>query len=138
MIKNSVRRKEKRAAAKWLQSLIGDGLGHPRPPARCRQAPSRPRQHQQAIRGGRSPEARGRKAEDPQRTGGDGRFAVGIADTESATIPRASGCNRLSQQLIIRHFEGVPRQFRIDGEIITKPETVYFTGRQDQEGRNSA
>ena len=42
--------------------------------------------------------------------------------------------DRLSQRLIIRHFDGVPREFRINGEIIVKPETVYFTGSRAKKG----
>ncbi len=57
---------------------------------------------------------------------------VAASPWESADTHRTSGIwlDRLSQRLIIRHFEGVPRQFRINGEIVVKPETVYFTGRR--------
>ena len=34
----------------------------------------------------------------------------------------------------MRHFEGVPREFRIGGETVVKPETFYFTGRRTRKG----
>ncbi len=32
--------------------------------------------------------------------------------------------DRLSQKFIMRHFDGVPREFKIKGEIVVKPETA--------------
>ena len=58
-------------------------------------------------------------------------------DSESNEQTRRPGIwlDRLSQRLIIRHFDNAPRQFRISPtETITKPETAYFTGRRTRRG----
>ena len=47
---------------------------------------------------------------------------------------RRTWLQRLSQRRIIRHFEGAPREFRIGGETVVKPETFYFTGRRTRKG----
>ena len=53
--------------------------------------------------------------------------------SDEAPVPR-TWLDRLSQRMIVRHFEGVPREFRIKGEIVVKPETTYFTGRRSRKG----
>jgi hypothetical protein len=59
-----------------------------------------------------------------------------LGDFQEPAPGRSSGIwlDRLSQSLILRHFEGVPREFRIKGEVVLKPETVYFTGRRTKRG----
>ena len=104
MIKNSQRRKEKREAAKWLLSLVGEDWG-------IRVLPH----------DADSPR--------PVHANTNKRFEAVISKTSGVWL------QRLSQRLIIRHFEGVPRPFRISRfETITKPETVYFTGRRTKPG----
>ena len=128
MIKNSVRRKEKRAAARWLQSLIGDDWGiRVLPPGADKPRPVHANTNKRVEAAiSRSTWQKGEVS--------DELAAMLDSPWESSTAEpqRSSGIwlDRLSQRLIIRHFDNVPRQFRIGDEIITKPETVYFTGKR--------
>jgi hypothetical protein len=135
MIKNSQRQKEKRAAAKWLLSLIGEdwgirvlpsGADTPRPVHANRN------KRFEAVIGSRQ----ARRSNAP---------VAGLADLlEGALEPAGEEdppcrvwLDRLSQRKILRHFDGVPREFRIKGEVVVKPETVYFTGRRSKKGESS-
>ena len=53
---------------------------------------------------------------------------------EEEAPARRTWLQRLSQRRIMRHFEGAPREFRIGGETVVKPETFYFTGRRTRKG----
>ncbi len=132
MISNSQRQREKREAAKWLQSLIGDDWGIRVLPAGA----NKPRPVH-ANRNARVEAVLSRSAwqKVPEIGGLDGMVDSSWESRATAEPKRASGIwlDRLSQRLIIRHFDGEPRQFRIGGEIVTKPETVYFTGRRSKE-----
>ena len=132
MIKNSQRQKEKRQEAKWLQSLIGEDWG-------IRVLPS------------------GADELRPVHANCNERFEAVIAKgrwKKSVPLPglqemlgdywepekRPSSriwLDRLSQKFIIRHFDGVPREFHINGETVVKPETAYFTGRRYRKGETS-
>ena len=131
MITNSQRKKEKRAAAKWLQSLIGEDWGirvlpsnadEPRPVHA-----NKNKRFEAVISGNRWKD-----------TVPNSRFAAmldapWLSAEEEAPRPQV-WLERLSQRQIIDHFDGVPRQFRIGGKIVTKPETCYFTGRRAKRG----
>lgn len=128
MIKNSLRQKQKRQEAKWLQSLIGEDWGirvlpkdadKPRPVhANCNE------RFEAVISKGRW------KKTAAQVAGIEAMF-----DDEPERRP-ASGIwlDRLSQKFILRHFDGVPREFKIKGELVIKPETAYFTGKRHRKG----
>jgi len=51
-------------------------------------------------------------------------------DIESEQRPSHVWLDSLTQKFILRHFDGVPRQFRVNGEVIIRPETAYFTGNR--------
>ena len=134
MIKNSQRQKQKRQEARWLQGLIGEDWGIrvlPRDADKLRPVHANRNQRFEAV-----------IAEGAQRRKPVGRISdefhdlVAASPWESTDTHRPSGIwlDRLSQRLILRHFDGVPRQFRIKGEIVTKPETMYFTGRRAKKG----
>jgi len=53
---------------------------------------------------------------------------------EEEAPERRTWLQRLSQQRIMRHFEGAPREFVIGSEIVIKPETFYFTGQRSRRG----
>jgi hypothetical protein len=134
MIKNSQRKKEKRAAAKWLLSLIGEDWGErvqPRGADSPRPIHVNTNKRFEAVISQNSR----KKTVVPS-----GRFAELLDALSWQPVgeeeERTSGIwlERLSQRLIIDHFDGVPREFRINGEIIIKPETVYFTGRRTKRG----
>jgi len=58
-----------------------------------------------------------------------------MVEDEPARRPSAGiWLDRLSQRLIVRHFDGVPREFHIKGKVVVKPEMVYFTGRRSKKG----
>jgi hypothetical protein len=130
MIKNSQNRKEKRAAAKWLQSLIGADWG-------IRVLPSgadkpRPVHANKNTRFEAVISKSTRKKVAAPVAGLEGM--VGDWGEEPGERPSGVWLQRLSQETIIRHFENVPRQFRINGKTISKPETAYFTGRRTRRG----
>ena len=138
MIKNSVRRKEKlrrmREEAKWLLSLIGEDWGIRVLPAgadKPRPVHANVNKRFEAVIGSRQ---RGR-----QVLAGKGMFdelltSLGRKRPSEEAPARRTWLHRLSQRRIIRHFEGVPREFRIKGETVVKPETAYFTGRRTRKG----
>ena len=134
MIKNSQRKKEKRAAARWLLTLIGEDWGIRVLPAgadELRPVHANVNKRFEAVIGSRQT-AR-------QVASGKGMFdelvTVPWEDAAQEEAPaRRAWLQRLSQRRIIRHFEGVPRQFRIGGETVVKPETYYFTGRRTRKG----
>ena len=131
MIKSSQKRKQKRAAAKWLQSLIGEdwgirvlpsGADKPRPVHANKNKRFEAVIAKGAWKKAAAPLAGlGGMLDEPWEPAGDGQG-------RSSRI----WLDRLSQRLIIRHFDGVPREFRIGGQTIIKPETVYFTGRRSR------
>ncbi len=129
MIKNSQRQKEKRKAAKWLQTLIGDDWGIrvlPRNADKPRPVHANSNERVEAAL------SRGAWQKVPQISGLDGMIDSPWDSRGNAEFKRSSRIwlDRLSQRLIMQHFDGVERQFKINGEIITKPETVYFTGKR--------
>ena len=128
--KQKRREKEQRPAAKWLLSLIGEDWGirvlpsdadKPRPVHA-----NRNKRFEAVISKGawRKPSAPIAGIEEM------------LGDFQEPAPGRSSGIwlDRLSQSLILRHFEGVPREFRIKGKVVVKPETVYFTGRRARKG----
>jgi hypothetical protein len=134
MIKNSQRQREKREAAKWLQSLIGDDWGIRVLPAGANKPRPVHANHNARVEAVLS---RSAWQKVPEIGGLDGMVDSSWESRATAEPKRASGIwlDRLSQRLIIRHFDGEPRHFRIGGEIITKPETVYFTGRRTRKDK---
>jgi hypothetical protein len=128
VIKNSVRRKEKRAAAKWLQSLIGEDWGIRVLPA---DADSPRPVHANTNKRFEAVISRALwKDTTTESSGLDEMIDVPWESPNGSQRRSGIWLQRLSQKLILRHFEGVPCEFRINGEIITKPETVYFTGNR--------
>jgi hypothetical protein len=127
MIKNSQRQKEKRAAAKWLLSLIGEDWG-------IRVLPSgadKPR----PVHANRNERFEAVIAKGRWKKGNPIAGIEAMLDDEPERRPSAGiWLDRLSQKLVMRHFDGVPREFRIKGEVVVKPETVYFTGRRSRRG----
>ncbi len=135
MIKNSVRQKEKRAEAKWLLTLIGEDWGIRVLPAgadELRPVHANVNKRFEAVIGSRQ---RGR-----QLASGKSMFDELVtvpweeAVQEEEAPRRRTWLQRLSQRRIMRHFEGAPREFRIGGETVVKPETFYFTGRRTRRG----
>ena len=133
MIKNSQRKKEKRAEAKWLLTLIGEDWGIRVLPAGAdepRPVHANVNKRFEAVIGSRQ---KGR-----QVVSGKSAFAALLdvpwedAVREEEAPERRTWLQRLSQRRIMRHFEGAPREFLIGGETVVKPETFYFTGRRMQ------
>ena len=138
MIKNSVRQKEKlcrmRKEAKWLLSLVGEDWGIRVLPAGAdalRPVHANVNKRFEAVIGSR-------------RSGRQVAARKGMFD-ELLNVPweeaaqeeapaRRTWLQRLSQRRIMRHFEGAPREFRIGGDTVVKPETYYFTGRRTRKG----
>ena len=122
------------ADAKWLLTLIGEDWGIrvlPAGPDKLRPVHANVNKRFEAVIGSRQ---RGR-----QVASGKGMF------DELVTVPweeavqeeapaRRTWLQRLSQRRTMRHFEGAPREFRIGGETVIKPETFYFTGRRTRKG----
>ena len=134
MIKNSQRNKEKREAAKWLLSLIGDDWGIrvlPKNADKPRPVHANKNERVEVVL------SRGAWQKVPEISALNGMVDCLWESRANAEPKRVSGIwlDRLSQRLIIQHFDGVPRQFRIGGEIITKPETVYFTGKRTKKDK---
>ena len=134
MTTNTERRKRMRAEAKWLLTLIGEDWGIRVLPAgadELRPVHANVNKRFEAVIGSRRT---GR-----QVASGKSMFDELVtvpweeAVHEEAPKPR-TWLQRLSQRRIIRHFEGVPREFRIGGETVVKPETFYFTGRRTRKG----
>ena len=130
MIKNSVRRKEKRQAAKWLLGFVGEDWGIRVLPAgadKPRPVHANTNKRFEAVIASRT------TAKDVRRGKGGFEAMAEVPwepeDAERRRTPRI-WLDRLSQSLVIRHFENVPRRFRIGIEDIFKPETVYFTGKR--------
>ena len=127
MIKNSQRQKEKRAEAKWLLSLIGEDWGIrvlPSGADKLRPVHANRNQRFEAVI------AKGR-----WKKGNPIAGIEAMLDDEPERRPSAGiWLDRLSQKLVMRHFDGVPREFSIKGEVVVKPETVYFTGRRSKRG----
>ena len=120
------RQKEKREAAKWLQSLIGEDWGIrvlPSGADKPRPVHANMNKRFEAVISKRA----WKKAAAPL-AGLDGMLDDSWEPAEGHGRPSGIWLDRLSQRRIIRHFDGVPRQFRINGETVIKPETVYFTG----------
>ena len=132
MIENSVRQKEKlrrmREEAKWLQSLVGEdwgirvlpaGADKPRPVHANRNE----RFEAVIVQGKR---AAGRRARHVRRSG-DVPGSV-----QGGSPRRRIWLDRLCQKLILRHFDGVPREFRIKGEPSSsrRPSTSPAGGRR--------
>ena len=133
MIKNSQRQKEKRAAAKWLLGLIGEDWG-----IRVRPSGADELRPVHANTNERFESVIGSRRIRQECAVGKGGFDAFLdvpweSAAEEAPAPR-TWLDRLSQRLIVRHFEGVPRQFLVNGETIVKPETVYFTGKRARKG----
>ena len=130
MIENSVRRKEKREAAKWLLGLIGEDWGIRVLPAgadKPRPVHANTNKRFEAVIASRMTAKEVRRDE-----GGLGELSA-PSPWETADEPRRTPgpwLDRLSQKLVIRHFENAPRRFRIGSETVVKPETVYFTGKR--------
>jgi hypothetical protein len=138
VIKNSVRQKEKlrrmREEAKWLLTLIGEDWGIRVLPAgadELRPVHANVNKRFETVIGSRQ---RGR-----QVASGKGMFDellnVPWEEAVHEEAPeRRTWLQRLSQRRVMRHFEGAPREFRIGGETVIKPETYYFTGRRTRKG----
>jgi hypothetical protein len=134
MNRNSQRRKKMRAEAKWLLSLIGEDWGIRVLPAGANEL--RP---VHANRNERFEAVIGSRRKGRQKDTGKSAFAalldVPWEDAVQEKAPaRRTWLQRLSQQRIIRHFEGAPREFVIGSEIVVKPETFYFTGQRSRRG----
>lgn len=127
-------RKEKRAAAKWLLSLVGEDWGIRVLPAgadKPRPVHANRNKRIEAVIGSRA----ARKPDG--RASSEFAALVEAPCWESGDEPRSSGTwlDRLSQKHIIRHFDGVPREFRIKGEIVVKPEPSSSPARDSGRAR---
>ena len=139
MIKNSQRKKGETGGSQVAAEPHRRGLGHPGAPRRCRQAPSRPRQHQQAVRGGRSaPGTHGRRS-----PSGKSRFDALVDRPLGGCGPRrkphrspASGCNASPNGSIIRHFEGAPARVPHRRRDRRQARDRLLHGQEDQAGRD--
>ena len=128
MIKNSIRQQQKRQEAKWLQSLIGEDWGIrvlPKDADKPRPVHANRNERFEAVI------SKGSWKKTAMVAGIEAMFE----DDEPERRPSGGiWLDRLSQKLILRHFDGVPREFHIKGELVVKPETVYFTGRRCRKG----
>ena len=123
-----------RKEAKWLLGLIGEDWGIRVLPAgadELRPVHANVNKRFEAVIG--SPRTERRVAS------GKGMFDellnVPWEDAVQEEAPaRRTWLQRLSQRRVMRHFEGAPREFRIGGKTVVKPETFYFTGRRTRTG----
>ena len=128
-----LRRGQMRAAAKWLQGLVGEDWGIRVLPAdadKPRPVHANRNQRVESVINSR------RNGQECGRVRNEFDDLMAASPWESVDKHRPSGIwlDRLSQKLIVRHFEGIPRHFRLGAEIIIKPETVYFTGKRSKRG----
>jgi hypothetical protein len=135
MTRDTERRKRMREEAKWLLTLVGEDWGIRVLPAgatELRPVHANRNERFEAVIGSRQ---RGRQA----ASGKSMLDELVIVpweegDQEEEAPARRTWLQRLSQRRIMRHFEGAPREFRIGGETVIKPETFYFTGQRSRRG----